>query len=223
MNSIYVLTDDNELHHYGVKGQKWGIRRYQNADGSLTAAAKKRAKEEVKADNKTAFELGRTATIYGHAAAKSMNRTIKLEKKLDKQYEKDPDGASRRTQSLRKKWTASAMTSKQLGEWYTKTRSDAEKHCKSLVKKYGKEAVSDIKYKDAKLKKTDHFPDSFKVMNERTTKMSDYAAMGISFVASFAAGLMGSPIGVISVPKSTRQKAAETEALLYNANRENYR
>ena len=32
----------NELYHYGVKGQKWGVRRYQNSDGSLTDAGKKR-------------------------------------------------------------------------------------------------------------------------------------------------------------------------------------
>lgn len=30
------------LQHHGVKGQKWGVRRYQNADGSLTPAGKKR-------------------------------------------------------------------------------------------------------------------------------------------------------------------------------------
>ena len=32
----------NELYHHGVKGQKWGVRRYQNKDGSLTSAGKKK-------------------------------------------------------------------------------------------------------------------------------------------------------------------------------------
>lgn len=32
----------DELYHWGVKGMRWGVRRYQNKDGSLTAAGKKR-------------------------------------------------------------------------------------------------------------------------------------------------------------------------------------
>lgn len=33
---------DNEMYHHGIKGQKWGVRRYQNADGSLTEKGKLR-------------------------------------------------------------------------------------------------------------------------------------------------------------------------------------
>lgn len=36
----------NSLQHYGVKGQRWGVRRYQNEDGSLTAAGKVRSKTD---------------------------------------------------------------------------------------------------------------------------------------------------------------------------------
>ena len=34
---------DNYLQHWGVKGMKWGVRRYQNKDGTLTEAGKRRA------------------------------------------------------------------------------------------------------------------------------------------------------------------------------------
>lgn len=37
----YNYTD--ELYHHGVKGQRWGFRRYQNKDGSLTPAGRRRA------------------------------------------------------------------------------------------------------------------------------------------------------------------------------------
>lgn len=41
MSDTYLIVN-GELYHHGVKGQKWGIRRYQYADGTLTPAGRKR-------------------------------------------------------------------------------------------------------------------------------------------------------------------------------------
>lgn len=38
----YNYTYSNYICHHGIKGQKWGVRRYQNENGSLTSAGKKR-------------------------------------------------------------------------------------------------------------------------------------------------------------------------------------
>ena len=41
-NDFNDIRGSDELLHYGVKGMKWGVRRYQNKDGTLTAEGKKR-------------------------------------------------------------------------------------------------------------------------------------------------------------------------------------
>lgn len=210
-----------ELYHYGVKGMRWGIRRYQKADGSLTPEGRKRAKAEYKEDNKTAFELGKRATLAGYAAAKSMKRTVKLENKLEKKYAKDPDAIKRSTQSLRKKWDASAMTTAQLTAQYKTAQEKAEKHCKSLVDKYGEEGVVTLAYKDIKIPKGKFSPETFKTINEDVHSTGEYIAdAAISVGAAVASTLMGAPVTVITYPRSASNMANQIENIAYRSNLE---
>lgn len=48
-----MLVRETVLMHYGVKGMKWGVRRYQNKDGSLTSKGKKHYTDDVNADVNT--------------------------------------------------------------------------------------------------------------------------------------------------------------------------
>lgn len=87
---------DEIIYHHGIKGQKWGIRRYQNEDGSLTPAGKKRvSKEYKKVSDKVVKELNRTATkryvdSYNKAADYMNSEGIrKFNTAQEKKYGKD--------------------------------------------------------------------------------------------------------------------------------------
>lgn len=61
--SDYIVYN-GELYHHGILGQKWGVRRFQNKDGSLTSAGKKRAGE-------AASEAGRKISKFGQSYRKN--------------------------------------------------------------------------------------------------------------------------------------------------------
>ena len=78
--------DNNELTHWGIKGMKWGIRRFQNKDGSLTAAGRKRRRIEdgndSDSDDSDDFVVG--ASLKGSSKNKHDNDTESTEAKRER-------------------------------------------------------------------------------------------------------------------------------------------
>mgnify|MGYP006920094770 FL=1 len=87
--TLYQYPD--YLMHHGVKGMRWGHRRYQNEDGSLTLTGKKRLKYDEAKKTKKSAEINfakrelRDAKIHQKLAGKDKS---KHQKKLEEKYQK---------------------------------------------------------------------------------------------------------------------------------------
>ena len=80
-NRFSKYVPESALQHHGILGQKWGVRRYQNADGSLTPAGKRRL------ERKDDRWIDRNAKkIHDKAYKKSQREMRKVTKQLDRKY-----------------------------------------------------------------------------------------------------------------------------------------
>ena len=76
MNAHY---DDRNLYHHGIKGQRWGVRRYQNKDGSLTPEGRRKYRNI--AGNYDYPRIKYAQIKAGRQYTKSSLRVSELEKK----------------------------------------------------------------------------------------------------------------------------------------------
>ena len=74
----------NELYHHGIQGMKWGVRRFQNKDGSLTFAGKKRVAERENNHDDYNRAHDRTRSVKSMSDAELRTRLNRLQ--MEQQY-----------------------------------------------------------------------------------------------------------------------------------------
>ena len=75
MEGKYIVTRSNdELQHHGIKGMKWGVRRFQNKDGSLTPRGRQRY-EKVTIDGQTFRIEGKNSKEYANKVEKKSQKS----------------------------------------------------------------------------------------------------------------------------------------------------
>lgn len=145
-----MCPNQDVIMHYGVKGMKWGVRRYQNENGTLTNAGKKRYRQQLVTDYYNAS--------YGNSSKRAKSAYKKLQtdpdvvasaRKLNKTAKKVNDRYSDYLSATKKEKTSDrrnrvvGKASKKHTKEADKLRSEAWKEAHRLLGKYGKETLSD--------------------------------------------------------------------------------
>lgn len=177
--SNYIITDNGELYHYGVKGMKWGKRRYQNKDGSLNDVGRARqgykdSKKELKTAQK---ELRKSGSGFG---MKGIRRYESAEKKLN--------DASMRTLDAKAKYNASKSKNAEKAEFktYVKEMNKTGLPGSAYDRAYG--GKSKLIYDNLTAKKGEAYADRVakKVQNQKVAGLAASAVVAIGSSVALA-------------------------------------
>lgn len=79
------------IYHYGVKGMRWGVRRYQNADGTLTEAGRRKYGNDI---SKRKVKDVRKQVLAGAKSGKIKQKSI--QNKIKKEADNSKEGLEKR-------------------------------------------------------------------------------------------------------------------------------
>ena len=104
MANLDEITYD-EIKHHGIKGQKWGVRRFQNKNGSLTSAGKKRYNDDEYDEERERLEqevAARRGVKYVRKTKKEREAEDAENERQEKERRSKEDAAYKRTEDKMK-------------------------------------------------------------------------------------------------------------------------
>ena len=141
----------NELYHHGIKGQKWGVRRYQNKDGSLTPAGKKKEyKKSLKADKKIRRDLESKAYDSAMFANAYSRKSESYSKKYEKAIAKDPTKSNQKTQRIENTKNLLDLNAKSWNTYNSKNVQRLKKQVDFMINKYSDTNIKNVNVKTTK-------------------------------------------------------------------------
>ncbi len=75
--------ENNSLTHYGIRGMKWGVRRFQNSDGSYTSAGKKRKQNETVHEDYANAHSKKSVKSMSNAELKAHINRLQMEQQYE--------------------------------------------------------------------------------------------------------------------------------------------